>query len=89
MADIVTTKDLNVKDDSKLKTGDTRKKYNKAKAAKDLKKFKSKTELYLYEVEKCVKAGGKSMECKLKVRDIMDEEDRKKKAKKPKEVKKK
>ena len=52
MADIVTTKDLNVKDDSKLKTGNTRRKYNKAKGAKDLKKFKSKTELYLYEVEK-------------------------------------
>ena len=82
MADIVTTKDLNVKDDSKLKTGDTRKKYNKAKAAKDLKKFKSKTELYLYEVEKCVKAGGKSMECKLKVRDEMDKKDKEKKAKK-------
>ena len=82
MADIVTTKDLNVKDDSKLKTGDTRKKYNKAKAAKALKKFKSKTELYLYEVEKCVKAGGKSMECKLKVRDEMDKKDKEKKAKK-------
>ena len=82
MADIVTTKDLNVKDDSKLKTGDTRKKYNKAKAAKDLKKFKSKTELYLYEVEKCVKAGGKSMECKLKVRDEIDKKDKEKKAKK-------
>ena len=39
MADIVTTKDLKVKDDSKLKTGDTRRKYNKTKAAKDLKKF--------------------------------------------------
>ena len=82
MADIVTTKDLNVKDDSKLKTGDTRRKYNKTKAAKDLKKFKSKTELYLYEVEKCVKAGGKSMECKLKVRDEMDKKDKEKKAKK-------
>ena len=82
MADIVTTKDLKVKDDSKLKTGDTRKKYNKAKAAKDLKKFKSKTELYLYEVEECVKAGGKSMECKLKVRDEMDKKDREKKSKK-------
>ena len=82
MADIVTTKDLNVKDDSKLKTGNTRRKYNKAKAAKDLKKFKSKTELYLYEVEKCVKAGGKSMECKLKIRDEMDKKDKEKKAKK-------
>ena len=82
MADIFTTKDLKVKDTSKLKTGDTRKKYNKAKAAKDLKKFKSKTELYLYEVEKCVKAGGKSMECKLKVRDEMDKKDKEKKAKK-------
>ena len=82
MADIVTTKDLNVKDDSKLKTGNTRRKYNKAKEAKDLKKFKSKAELYLYEVEKCVKAGGKSMECKLKVRDEMDKKSRAKKAKK-------
>ena len=82
MADIVTTKDLNVKDDSKLKTGNTRRKYNKAKAAKDLKKFKSKTELYLYEVEKCVKAGGKSMECKLKIRDAMDKKDKEEKAKK-------
>ena len=82
MADIVTTKDLNVKDDSKLKTGNTRRKYNKAEAAKDLKKFKSKTELYLYEVEKCVKAGGKSMECKLKIRDAMDKKDKEEKAKK-------
>ena len=82
MADIFTTKDLKVKDASKLKTGDTRRKYNKAKAAKDLKKLKSKTELYLYEVEECVKAGGKSMECKLKVRDEMDKKDREKKAKK-------
>ena len=82
MADIVTTKDLNVKDDSKLKTGNTRRKYNKAEAAKDLKKFKSKTELYLYEVEQCVKAGGKSMECKLKVRDAMDKKDKEEKAKK-------
>ena len=82
MADIVTTKDLNVKDDSKLKTGNTRRKYNKAEAAKDLKKFKSKTELYLYEVEQCMKAGGKSMECKLKVRDEMDKKDREKKSKK-------
>ena len=82
MADIVTTKDLNVKDDSKLKTGDTRRKYNKSEAAKDLKKFKSKTELYLYEVEKCVKAGGKSMECKLKIRDAMDKKDKEEKAKK-------
>ena len=56
---------------------------------KDLKKKKSQIELYLYEVEKCVKAGGKSMECKLKVRDIMNEEDRKKKIKKSEEVKKK
>jgi len=84
MADIVTTKDLKVKDDSKLKTGDTRRKYNKTKAAKDLKKFKSKTELYLYEVEQCVKAGGKSMECKLKVRDEMDKKSRAKKAKETK-----
>ena len=84
MADIVTTKDLNVKDDSKLKTGDTRRNYNKTKAAKDLKKFKSKAELYLYEVEECVKAGGKSMECKLKVRDEMDKKSREKKAKKGK-----
>ena len=82
MADIFTTKDLKVKDTSKLKTGDTRKKYNKAKAAKDLKKFKSKTELYLYEVEKCVKDGGKSMECKLKIRDAMDKKDKEEKAKK-------
>ena len=82
MADIVTTKDLNVKDDSKLKTGNTRRKYNKTKAAKDLKKFKSKTELYLYEVEQCVKAGGKSMECKLKIRDEMDKKDKEEKAKK-------
>ena len=82
MADIVTTKDLNVKDDSKLKTGNTRRKYNKAKEAKDLKKFKSKVELYLYEVEKCVKAGGKSMECKLKIRDEMDKKDKEEKAKK-------
>ena len=82
MADIVTTKDLNVKDDSKLKTGNIRRKYNKAEAAKDLKKFKSKTELYLYEVEKCVKAGGKSIECKLKIRDEMDKKDKEKKAKK-------
>ena len=82
MADIFTTKDLNVKDDSKLKTGNTRRKYNKAKEAKDLKKFKSKTELYLYEVEKCVKAGGKSMECKLKIRDEMDKKDKEEKAKK-------
>jgi hypothetical protein len=84
MADIVTTKDLNVKDDSKLKTGNTRRKYNKSEAAKDLKKFKSKTELYLYEVEQCVKAGGKSMECKLKVRDEMDKKSRAKKAKETK-----
>ena len=31
MADIVTTKDLNVKDTSKLKTGDTRRNYNGGK----------------------------------------------------------
>ena len=61
----------------------------KSQARTDLEKLKSKTESYLYEVEECVIAGGKSMECKLKVRDIMDEEDRKKKARKPKEVKKK
>jgi len=54
----------------------------KTEAAKDLKKFKSKTELYLYEVEKCVKAGGKSMECKLKIRDDMDKKDKEKKVKK-------
>jgi len=40
--------------------------------------------LYLYEVEECVKAGGKSMECKLKVRDEMDKKSREKKAKKDK-----
>tara|TARA_R110000751_G_scaffold86788_1_gene172491 strand:- start:190 stop:393 length:204 start_codon:yes stop_codon:yes gene_type:complete len=55
-----------------------------AQEAKDLKKFKSKTELYLYEVEKCVKSGGKNMDCKLKIRDEMDKKDREKKAKKPK-----
>ena len=31
MADCFTTKDLTVKDTSKLKTGDTRRKYNKGK----------------------------------------------------------
>ena len=31
MASIITTKDLSVKDTSKLKTGDTRKEYNMAK----------------------------------------------------------
>ena len=71
-------------DKSKKEPKDSKKKDREALAKK-----KSQVELYLYEVEKCVKAGGKSMECKLKVRDIMDEKDRKKKAKKPKEVKKK
>ena len=55
-----------------------------AKDLKDLKKLKSKTELYLYKVEKCVKSGGKNMDCKLKIRDEMDKKDREKKAKKPK-----
>ena len=63
---------------------DKPKKKLKSQARKDLEKLKSKTELYLYEVEECVKAGGKSMECKLKVRDEMDKKDRAKKAKKPK-----
>ena len=54
----------------------------KSQARKDLDKLKSKTESYLYEVEKCVKAGGKSMECKLKIRDEMDKKSRAKKAKK-------
>ena len=56
----------------------------KADSAKELKKLKSKTESYLHEVEECVKAGGKSMECKLKVRDEMDKKSREKKAKKDK-----
>ena len=56
----------------------------KAKEAKDLKKFKSNIEWYLYEVEKCVKAGGKSMDCKIKVQDARNEKDKEKKAKKPK-----
>ena len=76
MADIIETKDLNVKDTSKLKTG-------------DLRRLKSKTELYLYEVEKCMKAGGKNMECKLQVRDEMDRKSREKKAKEAKKAKKK
>ena len=65
----------------------------KSEARKDLEKLKSRTESYLYEVEKCVKAGGKSMECRLKVRDAMDKKSKEKKAKdvkkKPKDVKKK
>ena len=40
MADIVTTKDLNVKDDSKLKTGDVRKGYG-AKCPSGYKKNKN------------------------------------------------
>ena len=56
----------------------------KSQARTDLEKLKSKTESYLYEVEECVKAGGKSMECKLKVRDEMDKKDRAKKAKETK-----
>ena len=56
----------------------------KSQARTDLEKLKSKTESYLYEVEECVKAGGKSMECKLKVRDEMDKKSREKKAKKDK-----
>ena len=59
-------------------------KASEEKDRKDLKKLKSKTELYLYEVEQCVKAGGKSMECKLKVRDEMDKKSRAKKAKETK-----
>ena len=55
-----------------------------AQEAKDLKKFKSKVEWYLYEVEKCVKAGGKSMDCKIKVQDARNEKDKEKKAKKSK-----
>jgi len=34
MADIITTKDLSVKDVSKLKTGDTKRKYNVSKKRK-------------------------------------------------------
>ena len=60
------------------------KKKLKSQARKDLDKLKSKTESYLYEVEECVKAGGKSMECKLKVRDEMDKKSRAKKAKEAK-----
>ena len=59
-------------------------KTSKEQDRKNLKKLKSKTELYLYEVEECVKAGGKSMECKLKVRDEMDKKSRAKKAKEAK-----
>ena len=66
-------------DKSKKKPKDSKK-----QDRKDLKKKKSQVELYLYEVEKCVKAGGKSMECKLKVRDEMDKKSREKKAKEAK-----
>ena len=54
-------------------------KASKEQYIKDFKKRKSEWEQYLYEVEKCVKAGGKSMECKLQVRDIMDKKDKEKK----------
>jgi hypothetical protein len=65
---------------AKLKK-DAAKEKSKALAAKEqyskeFKKRKSQIEQYLYEVEKCVKAGGKSMECKIQVRDVMDKKDR-------------
>ena len=42
MADIFTTTDLGVKDSSKLKTGDTRRKYAKSKCGKGYKEVNGK-----------------------------------------------
>ena len=55
-------------------------KFDKEQYRKAFKKKKAEYEKYLYEVEKCTKAGGRHVECVIKVRDIMDEKDRKKKA---------
>ena len=48
---------------------------------KKLKAYKYSIETYLAKVDLCVKEGGKSMDCKLKIRDEMQEIEKEKKAK--------
>ena len=64
-------------------------KTKKEQYSKNFKKRKLEIEQYLYEVKKCVKAGGKSMDCKIQVRDIIDKKDKEEKAAKKSKVSKK
>ena len=62
---------------------------SKEQYSKDSKKRKLEIEQYLYEVEKCVKAGGKRMDCKIQVHDIIAKKAKEKKAAKKSKVSKK
>ena len=48
---------------------------------KKLKAYKYSIETYLAKVDLCVREGGKSMDCKLKIRDEMQKAEKEKKAK--------